>query len=56
MLHLPIKERGCFFPKEGKSTTMSRSSYINCMAECRSRLIYELCGCIPYQYPNNGKL
>lgn len=52
--NLAPKERQCYFPKEGKTEIMSRYSYINCMAECRSRLIYELCGCIPYQYPNNG--
>lgn len=52
--NLPLKERECYFPKEGKTNIMSRYSYVNCMAECRSKLIYELCGCIPYQYPNNG--
>lgn len=52
--HLPLSERECYFPEEGKRTVLSRYSYINCMAECRGRLIYELCGCIPYQYRNNG--
>ncbi|KAG4071872.1 hypothetical protein HA402_006033 [Bradysia odoriphaga] len=54
--NLPLKDRDCYFPKEGKMNTMSRYSYVNCMAECRSNLIYELCGCVPFEFPNNGTL
>ncbi|KAJ6649940.1 Pickpocket protein 11 [Pseudolycoriella hygida] len=54
--NLPLDDRECYFPKEGQTSVMSRYSYINCMAECRSKIIYDLCGCIPYQYPNNGTI
>lgn len=31
-----------------------RYSYVNCMAECRSAIINEFCGCVPFTLPNNG--
>lgn len=31
-----------------------RYTYVNCMAECRSALINEFCGCVPYNLPSNG--
>lgn len=31
-----------------------RYTYVNCMAECRSAIINEFCGCVPYNLPSNG--
>lgn len=31
-----------------------RYSYVNCMAECRSAIANEFCGCVPFILPNNG--
>jgi acid-sensing ion channel, other len=36
--------------------TMRRYSYVNCMAECRSAIVNEFCGCVPFTLPNNGSL
>lgn len=33
---------------------MQRYSYVNCMAECRSAIVNEFCGCVPFTLPNNG--
>ncbi|XP_037912013.1 pickpocket protein 11-like [Hermetia illucens] len=33
---------------------MKRYSYVNCMAECRAVLTYDLCKCLPMRYLNNG--
>lgn len=35
-------------------SVLQKYSYVNCLAECRSKIIFELCGCIPYNFPNNG--
>lgn len=34
--------------------TLLRYSYVNCMAECRSAIVHDLCGCVPFTLPNNG--
>ena len=51
---LSVEERNCYYQTEVKLKTMQQYSYVNCLAECRSELIYNLCGCIPYFLPNNG--
>ena len=52
---LTPETRNCIDNREIKLNVMSNYSYVNCLAECRSNLIYKLCGCIPYNLPNNGK-
>lgn len=51
---LPIYDRNCYFENEIKLNVMQRYSYGNCLAECRSEIIFKLCGCVPYNLPNNG--
>lgn len=51
---LPTHERNCLFSDEHQLNVMQKYTYTNCMAECRSTLIYNLCGCIPHSLPNNG--
>ncbi|KAG5682331.1 hypothetical protein PVAND_011690 [Polypedilum vanderplanki] len=48
--------RNCLQPNERKMDTFSQYSYINCVAECRSALVNEICGCVPYTLPNNGTM
>lgn len=51
---LNYEERRCKFPNEVKLKRMKRYSYINCMAECRSKIVFERCGCVPLTTPNSG--
>ena len=55
VISLPFKDRKCAFSFEIKLNTFVRYSYTNCMAECRGTMFYQKCGCIPFNYPNNGK-
>lgn len=54
VLQLTPSERDCLFPKEKKMEVMRFYSYINCLAECRSRLFFEICGCVPLGFTNNA--
>lgn len=51
--NLDASQRSCRFSREIKLKGMKRYSYINCMAECRSRLVFQRCGCIPLTTPNS---
>lgn len=51
---LPIDVRQCLMPDEKKMNVMQSYSYVNCMAECRSEMVFRLCGCVPYHMLNNG--
>lgn len=51
---LAIPLRNCLFVNEKRLNVFQRYSYVNCLAECRSDMILELCGCIPHHLPNNG--
>lgn len=46
--------RNCLIYSERTMDTMLRYSYVNCMAECRSAIAYDLCKCVPFTLPNNG--
>lgn len=46
--------RACYFPDEYKMNCMQRFSYLNCLAECRTEIIYRFCDCVPYNLVNNG--
>lgn len=52
--NMPIDMRKCLFHDEHKMPVMQRYSFVNCMSNCRIRLLYEKCGCITYNLPNNG--
>lgn len=51
---LPIHARQCLMPDEKKLNVMQSYSFINCMADCRSDVVFSLCGCVPYHMLNNG--
>lgn len=51
---LPPETRSCLQPKERQMVSFERYSYVNCIAECRSAMVNELCGCVPYTLPNNN--
>lgn len=46
--------RNCLLHYENELSVMKRYSYVNCMAECRAVLTYDLCKCLPMRYLNNG--
>lgn len=46
--------RDCYGPGDKKLKVFQRYSFVNCMAECRSRVAFQSCGCVPYLMPNNG--
>lgn len=46
--------RKCFRDGEVSMTVMTKYSYINCLAECRREILLRSCGCVAYNYPNNG--
>lgn len=56
ILRLPVSMRDCLFENERKLSVFQRYSYTNCLAECRSEMIFKLCGCVPYHLPYNGTL
>jgi acid-sensing ion channel, other len=51
---LPANIRDCLQFNERRMDTFSRYTYVNCMAECRSAIVNNFCGCVPYNLPNNG--
>lgn len=51
---LSPQTRECYGPDDVKLNVFLRYSYTNCMAECRSMIAYERCGCVPFLMPNNG--
>lgn len=51
---LPPQIRDCLKDDERQTDTFLRYSYVNCMAECRSAIVNELCGCVPFTLPSNG--
>ena len=48
------KLRNCLFAYERKLVVMQKYSFINCMSECRIITVFNKCGCIPENLPNNG--
>lgn len=46
--------RYCYFHDERKLSYFQRYTHLNCLAECRSEIANQLCGCVPYFLPNNG--
>lgn len=54
MAALAPETRDCYGSDEKKLSVFQKYSYVNCMAECRSAVAFERCGCVPYLMPNNG--
>lgn len=54
VFNLPPEIRNCLQANERSMDSFQRYSYVNCMAECRSAIANELCGCVPFTLPNNG--
>ncbi|XP_063706214.1 pickpocket protein 11-like [Culicoides brevitarsis] len=51
-----LEVRNCFREGEVKLETMTKYTYVNCLAECRQQIVYRTCGCLPFSYPNNGSI
>ncbi|XP_053691956.1 sodium channel protein Nach [Sabethes cyaneus] len=50
-----VKQRGCRFNFESNLTHYSIYTKEICLQECRLKMAYDRCGCIPHFYPNNIK-
>ncbi|XP_050535606.1 pickpocket protein 28-like isoform X2 [Daktulosphaira vitifoliae] len=48
---LKLSQRLCLFPDEAKLLTLNLYDYQQCINECRVRIIYNYCKCIPFFYP-----
>lgn len=46
--------RNCYKADERSMDMFAKYSFVNCAAECRSAIVNNLCGCVPYTLPNNG--
>lgn len=46
--------RNCYYSDEYRLVHHKQYSYTNCLAECRSTVANDLCGCVPYFMLNNG--
>lgn len=51
-----VSQRHCRFNSESNLTHFSIYTRGLCLQECRLKLVYKLCGCIPHFYPNQSKL
>lgn len=49
-----ISQRGCRFHQESNLTHFNVYSKNLCMSECRLKLAFKRCGCIPHFYANRG--
>lgn len=52
--YMPASMRNCLFSYERKMSLMRKYTFINCMAECRTQIMFERCGCVPLYMTNNG--
>ncbi|XP_034473934.1 pickpocket protein 11 [Drosophila innubila] len=50
--NLPIDKRRCYLTHERKMFHFSNYSQDNCLAECRSARIYQICGCVHPHMPS----
>lgn len=48
---LSFAQRQCYFEDEFPLVTSPVYTYTSCMAECTVDTIYEICGCLPFYYP-----
>lgn len=55
-MKVPPTERDCVTRSERKPKSLLAYTKVNCMAECRTQKVLEVCKCVPYFLPNNGKL
>lgn len=46
LANLEVKKRRCYLPEEPKLFYFSHYTQQNCMAECYSGIIYQICGCV----------
>lgn len=49
-----IAQRGCRFLSESNLTHFDVYTKGLCLQECRMKLAYKFCGCIPHFYPNRS--
>ncbi|XP_021701415.1 pickpocket protein 11 isoform X2 [Aedes aegypti] len=53
--HTTVSQRGCRFFPESNLTHFNIYTKGICLQECRLKIAFENCGCIPHFYPNNVK-
>ncbi|EDW13421.2 pickpocket protein 11 [Drosophila mojavensis] len=53
---MDLRWRNCLFGSERKLDGLKRYSFINCMFECRMKMTFKRCGCLPAYLINNGTI
>lgn len=53
---MDLKWRNCLFGSERTLDGLRRYSFINCMFECRMRMVLKACGCLPSYVAHNGSI
>jgi amiloride-sensitive sodium channel len=59
---MTLERRNCILSDENLNDTNIQMDAFNdysrssCLLECRARLMQEECGCLPYYFPNFGKV
>ncbi|XP_016976847.1 pickpocket protein 11 [Drosophila rhopaloa] len=48
---IPLQKRGCYFPRECQLISSDVYYQSICQAECRTKKMLKLCGCVPPNYP-----
>ncbi|XP_077301762.1 sodium channel protein Nach-like [Arctopsyche grandis] len=52
---MPIEKRKCVISKELSTQSFTKYTYTNCLAECRSKIVMDRCGCVPIFLPTLAK-
>lgn len=52
---VPLTQRRCYFEDEKPLRSTHRYSFDSCMMECRVDTIVDLCGCVPFNFPETRK-
>lgn len=51
-----IYKRKCVVFSELSSKYFSKYTYTNCLAECRSKIVFSRCGCVPIFLPARSEI
>lgn len=52
--NVPVKQRRCYFDDEKLLRNSKYYSFDSCMMECRVDTIFELCACVPFNFPETS--
>lgn len=53
--NMDLIKRKCTIFSELSSKYFSKYTYTNCLAECRSKIVFNMCGCVPIFLPARSK-